>query len=684
MSSTHIANRFNSAVGSLVAVLILISGIFAGCSKSVPTDPDLKSGLPSGDTDLKSVLQHYPWGLWNVLVDPESGTAEIEPLRNVDAHWNVTSLINPDKCAGCIEFSDLQFIDSDSIKVTVAITHPFSDNPALDAFDVNGVVLGSPVMEFPSGTISALVENPDGYTARWSTEPWADINPFIDFAVENPERKFASGETHSRDYIIHILKPGPIQFMYVIDACWLPQDQIEPGNPHKSPHANEGYDVNVTVDGVINAIPGSLAEVTVKFSDWQNDGDMSDVSIEIPGLLAKTFKLDFTGKKNPYEFAGFVSNELFAAPGIYDALVCIRDTINNPETDNLATFSRTEIMVTSETPMVKGVTVYPEIISVREQYVSANFTAYKILSDGSKTLCADDVDWTIDGTDLNGNLLAEIDGSGKATRLTSRWWGGAVTVEAKYLSYEAHATLFCEDPFADSCSVDFGELNEPGTEYTDPASFAGPPNGAGSGAGGLNVCSIGYGGIATLEFTNNVAMNGDGPDLIIFENPMITGAPCDWEGKTQLTVWNETAAVEVSMDGINWFRFPCDYNPDNFTCVANPWMNPSSYIGLAGNYPVYAGVDEIGTLKNGIDPTDPGNSGGDLFELDDVGLPWCRFVRLIDTGDPDWPSTQMHDDDGDLIFNYGNMSPLGSVPNVAGFDGDSVAACYSEPITSIQ
>ena len=138
------------------------------------------------------------------------------------------------------------------------------------------------------------------------------------------------------------------------------------------------------------------------------------------------------------------------------------------------------------------------------------------------------------------------------------------------------------------------------------------------------------------------------------------------------------------MDGVEWHRFPTDYNPENHTCVANPWMDPSSYSGLAGNYPVYAGVDDTGVLKNGIDPTDPYTAGGDGFDLDDVDLPWCRDVRIIDCGDPDWPSTHMLDDDGDAIYNYGNMSPLGSSENMAGFDGDSVAACHSQPINSVQ
>jgi len=638
--------------------------------------------VPDGINSVSDAERHYSWGIWDVILNPDDLTVTAIPHRAGDAHWNVTSLIDPDNCAGCLTFSDLEFIDSDSIKITVSISHPYSGNPALNGFDVKGVVLGPPALTMKSGTVSTLVENPDGFTHRWAFEPWANINPYIDFAVESEDRKFASGETHSRDFIIQLPEVGPLQFIYIIDACWLPPPQVDPGNPYLSNHCNEAYDVDVKVSGNINAIAGSMAEITVEFSDWQSDGNAAVVICDAPALLNNPIELTHTGKANPYSFTGFINNEKNVSSGTYDLLVNIHDTINNPENNSLTTSALTSITVTSETPALSGIEIHPDTVSLSDLGSNAQFTVYKKYSDGSKTICADNADWFVTGTDLNGNNLTEIS-AGTITRATSKWWGGIAVVEAQWSTYTAFATAICDDPFADTCEVIFGELNEEGSDYTLPSSFAGPPNGAGGGSGGLKVCSLGYGGIATLEFTDNVAMNGGGIDLLIFENPMIVGAPCETGGQTYLTIWNENAAVEVSMDGVEWHRFPTDYNPDNQTCVANPWMDPSSYSGLAGNYPVYAGVDDTGVLKNGIDPTDPVTAGGDGFDLDDVGLPWCRYVRIIDCGDPDWPSTHMLDDDGDAIYNYGNMSPLGSTENMAGFDGDSIAACHSEPINTV-
>jgi len=683
MFTTDITKRLKFARQFCLVIFAVIFLALTGCGAVSPALPDPAQDFKQENSIPRSLGQHILWGFWDVKFNPEVGTFEILPGRNIDAHWNVTSLIKPDKCAGYLTFGNVFYIDADTLSVTVTISHPFSGNERYDGFDVKGVVLGPSSMEFLSGTISSLLKNPDGYTRRWSSGQWAEINPFIDFAIENSDRRFESGGIYSREILLNLPDDGPLEFSYVIDACWLPPEAVEHGNPSLSEHCNEAYDVKVVVEGKINALPGSLAEITVEFSDWQNDGDETGVEIEIPGLINGTNELFFTGKTNPYTYTGFISNENFAPAGSYTCLISIKDALNNPETDNLTTFTLAEVVVTSETPSISGIEIFPETLSLPESGSSEIFTVYKIYTDGSRILCSENIDWSISGIDLNGHTLAEINENGKVTRLTSKWWGGTASVRAIFSSYETYATAFCEDPFADVCDVEFGELNEAGSEYTNPESFAGPPNGGGGGSGGLNVCSLGYGGVAILEFTDNVAMNGDGIDLIIYENPMITGAPCEWNDTTQLTVWNENAAVEVSMDGIEWFRFPVDYDPGNETCVAEPWMNPSSYEGLAGNYPVYAGVDETGMLKNGIDPTDFENSGGDGFDLDDVGLPWCRYVRVIDTGDPEWPWTHMQDDDGDFIFNYGNMSPLGSTENLAGFDGDSVAACHSEPINTI-
>jgi hypothetical protein len=63
---------------------------------------------------------------------------------------------------------------------------------------------------------------------------------------------------------------------------------------------------------------------------------------------------------------------------------------------------------------------------------------------------------------------------------------------------------------------------------------------------------------------------------------------------------------------------------------------------------------------NGVDPTDPTVSGGDSFDLADVGLDWAAYVRITDPGA--------------AIPDPGNMIPPG---NNAGFDLDAIAAVHA-------
>ena len=253
----------------------------------------------------------------------------------------------------------------------------------------------------------------------------------------------------------------------------------------------------------------------------------------------------------------------------------------------------------------------------------------------------------------------EIDSTGFAKRLTSKWWGGTATIHAKYQGFICDAIAFCPDPFADSATVDFGKFVEPGGTYSKIKSLLGPPVGGGLLEGGTDICSLGYGGVATLSFDNNIIINGPGADFIVFENAFYVD-DCVWHGETQYASWCETAIVEVSQDGKQWYRFPPDYNPSNTTCGIEPWANTSSFKNLAGVHPVIASVSHDGTLKDGIDPTDPSTAGGDAFDLSDIGLTWCRYVRLIDTGNSvDAPGTEQYDSNGDLILDYGKNVTAG-------------------------
>lgn len=206
------------------------------------------------------------------------------------------------------------------------------------------------------------------------------------------------------------------------------------------------------------------------------------------------------------------------------------------------------------------------------------------------------------------------------------------------------------DPFPDRVTdVMYGEGAGFGQE-SFPEIVLGPPHGAGENAGSLDVLSLGNGGIITLEFTDNTPENGPGPDLIVFENSF-------YVAQNPENVFCEVAFVEVSQDGEIFYRFPNDYDP-----AGEPVNNPVNWQGFAGVYPV------LSHPENGIDPTDPGMAGGDVFELDDVGLDWIRFIRIVDT---DEPPDAAYDDNGDEIYD-----PAAGTGTTGGFDLDAVAAVY--------
>ncbi len=157
------------------------------------------------------------------------------------------------------------------------------------------------------------------------------------------------------------------------------------------------------------------------------------------------------------------------------------------------------------------------------------------------------------------------------------------------------------DPFADRV-ISFA----PGAGATFgqdrmPEVVLGPPLGKGANAGSLDVVSLGEHGAIVLAFADLEAIDGEGPDLIVFENPFAG--------------WIETGVVSASVDGVDWRTWPC--------ASSNA---ADGYRGCAGVEPVSANPE------NGTDPTDPTTAGGDAFDLADLGLPSARYVRIEDSG----------------------------------------------------
>ena len=78
-----------------------------------------------------------------------------------------------------------------------------------------------------------------------------------------------------------------------------------------------------------------------------------------------------------------------------------------------------------------------------------------------------------------------------------------------------------------------------------PGVVLGPPVGAGSAAGSLDVVSLGYSGEIVVSVDPNEIVNGPGVDFIVFENAFYAGG--DPNKPTA-----ELAEISVSDDGITW------------------------------------------------------------------------------------------------------------------------------------
>lgn len=179
-----------------------------------------------------------------------------------------------------------------------------------------------------------------------------------------------------------------------------------------------------------------------------------------------------------------------------------------------------------------------------------------------------------------------------------------------------------------SCVVAF-EPGEDGGFGADrfPEVLYGEPLGNGTTSGGLDVISLGRGGSIVIGFGGNTIVDGEGPDFVVFENPFLVGDDPN-------NVYAELAEVSVSADGETWHVFPC----------AEDTTPPA---GCAGYSPVFANGDL------GISSVDPAVSGGDTFDLAELGVEEARFVRIRD------------------------LQGIGAEPN-AGFDLDAIAVLHAK------
>ena len=200
----------------------------------------------------------------------------------------------------------------------------------------------------------------------------------------------------------------------------------------------------------------------------------------------------------------------------------------------------------------------------------------------------------------------------------------------------------------------------PATNTWEPGIVLGPPGDATPTTGSLAVMSLGHGGTITLEFTDNVVVDGPGPDLIVFENPFFcTSVPLS--DADPYSVFAEPGIVAVSEDGVDFRTFPYDATAlSQVTTLCTDKSLLKNLIGLMGITPSFTGNWTVPDDPLVFDPLSPGGvsgHGGDAFDLATVGLARARFVRITDP----------------------NLS-IGIPGASEGLDLDSVVAIHSTPV----
>ncbi len=165
-----------------------------------------------------------------------------------------------------------------------------------------------------------------------------------------------------------------------------------------------------------------------------------------------------------------------------------------------------------------------------------------------------------------------------------------------------------------------------------PQVLLGPPepvdgtNGQKGTAGSVNgVVSLGTGGSIVLDMGECEIVDGDGPDLIVFENAFFTPPDPALPGKAvtdpdSVSVFSEPGKVSISSDGVTFKDFPC-----NFVVASSGSFADKLESGCAGITPTLYGKDPlIAGLEDG--------AGGDAFDLADIGVKKARYVKITSRG----------------------------------------------------
>lgn len=240
-----------------ISWLIICTLLFIlGCSSAAENPIAVPEPAPCITTS-----NHYNWGLWQFVVNPEEANLDIIQLRSGEMHLNALTFLEPPPLVNLTLESPLQFTGN-ILDVDIGLRHPYLGLKEFTGFDVCGIFITSgSVTGFSDTSIRMAGEgdtrllNPDGYTRWWNPTEFPNdktifsykdgllgttnsvaqfsstLNAYKYFCDELTDPNmplsgmdaesrcfFSTGAKNIRHYTIEL--GGGLIFNYAVDASW--------------------------------------------------------------------------------------------------------------------------------------------------------------------------------------------------------------------------------------------------------------------------------------------------------------------------------------------------------------------------------------------------------------------------------------------------------------------------------
>jgi hypothetical protein len=385
------ANLFIALLMPLAASLFSIS-----CSGNSPVLPDASDSRPeTNNGSITGTLSNcensegnrYLWGYYNISWNPETGEAEVIPVREIEGHYNVLRFLEHGPCNNCVRVLSATPTADGTTIFDVRITHPFTQMN-FTGFDVRGVAIfdgshtfsGSGNMAPDRNMGDGELIDATGYTALYnsttvgagpgglegyqegnfasSTIPNATLNGFHYFVSNSPgntRNMFNAGDAITVSYEIDMPDSGLV-FGYAVDASWVPPTTKPVTDPLTDfpPEANcsEPWKIETNEAGTGLTTKGGNAQLWVHVYDYNGPTSFNPPTIECPDLFLGTIVMTLNSTASDHSLWYVdLPNDLLPPAGTYKALISVEDIDNGsmPPHMDLTAYQICDIEVVEDT-----------------------------------------------------------------------------------------------------------------------------------------------------------------------------------------------------------------------------------------------------------------------------------------------------------------------------------------------